>query len=76
MKLTFVSFYSYRKGIMLDLFKIQCEKDDNSMIDAIFDFVIIGFVAICFANFGQAIATNNLKEVIFSFSNITLISTS
>lgn len=59
---------------MLKNFIIRDNKADNFVLDGIFDFVVIGFVSICFSNFGQAIVDGNIKNMIFSCANIALVS--
>lgn len=60
---------------LLKQFSLNLKNVDTSLIDNLFDFVIIGLVAIVFASFGSSLVAHNLTNIIFSIANVILIST-
>lgn len=60
---------------MLKNFLINKKNEDTTLLDNIFDFVVIGLVAITFANFGYSLVKHNLENISFSIANIIFIST-
>lgn len=60
---------------MRNYFKVNIKNEDTTLLDSIFDFVVIGIVAIIFSSFGKSLVNHNQENIIFAIANIILLST-
>lgn len=59
---------------MRNYFKVNFKNEDTTLLDSIFDFVVIGIVAIIFSSFGKSLVNHNQENIIFAIANIILLS--